>query len=67
MPVKVKLGKTMFAEALLKFSVKLRKLVREVRFVGEAAEALVFVRLKSCTLPKVAPAAKVIALLMLLA
>jgi len=43
----VKLGKTMFAEALLKFKVKLRRLVKDVRLVGAAAEALLFARLKS--------------------
>jgi len=45
--VNVKLGKTMFAEALLKFKVKLRRLVKDVRLVGAAAEALLFARLKS--------------------
>ena len=62
---KVSAGSAM--AALLKFSVKLRKAVKEVRFVGKAAEALLFVRLKSCTFPKVAPAAKVMAPLILLA
>src|SRR6266404_3264186 len=57
-PVKVKLGKTTFAEALLKFSVKLRKAVSEPRLVGVVAAALVLVKLKSCTLPSVTPEAK---------
>ena len=60
-------GMLMLAAALLKFSVKLRKAVSEPKLVGAAAAALVFVRLKSCTFPKVAPEAKVIAPLILLA
>jgi len=43
----VKLGKTMFAEALLKLNVKLRRLVKAVRLVGIEAEALLFARLRS--------------------
>ena len=45
--VKVILGKAIFAAALLKFKVKLRRFVSELKFVGTEAEALVFVRLKS--------------------
>jgi len=45
--VKVMLGKAMLAEALLKFKVKLRRLVKEVRLVGIEAEALLFARLTS--------------------
>jgi len=60
-------GKAMLAAALLKFKVKLRKAVKAVKFVGPAATALVFVRLKSWTLSKVAPVANVIAPLMLFA
>jgi len=44
---KVTAGKTIFAAALLKLSVKLRKAVREPRLVGAAAAALLLVRLKS--------------------
>src|SRR5277367_4124996 len=57
---RVTTGKTMLAAALLKLSVKLRKAVSEVKLVGAEAEALVLVRLKSCTLPRVAPLAKTI-------
>src|SRR5271170_167118 len=55
--VKVMLGRAMFAAALLKFSVKLRKFVSKVRLVGRLAAALVLVRLKSWILPKVPPKA----------
>jgi len=44
---KVTAGKTIFAAALLKLSVKLRKAVSAPRWVGAAAAALIFVRLKS--------------------
>jgi len=67
LPVKVNPGNAILAAALLKLSVKLRKAVREPRLVGTAAEALVLVKLKSCTLPRVAPDAKVTAPLILLA
>jgi len=45
--VKVTLGKAMLAEALLKFSVKLRRLLKDPRLVGAEAEALLLVRLTS--------------------
>jgi len=45
--VKVTLGKAMLEEALLKFKVKLRRLVKAVRLVGIEAEALLFARLTS--------------------
>jgi len=64
---KVTLGKAMLAEALLKFRVKLRKAVKAVKFVGAVAAALILVKLKSWTLFKVAPEAKVMAPLILLA
>ena len=62
---RVTAGRAMFAAALLKLSVKLRRLLKEARLVGSEAEALLLVRLKSCTLPKVPP--KVIAPLRLFA
>ena len=61
--VKVKAGKAI--AAALKLSVKLRRLVKEARFVGSAAEALLFVKLTSRIFPSVPP--KVIALLILFA
>ena len=67
LPLSVKTGITILALALLKFKVKLRNAVSEVRLVGAAAAALTFVRLKSCTLPSVAPVAKLMAPLILLA
>jgi len=45
--VKVTLGKAMLAAALLKFNVKLRRLLKAVRLVGTEAEALLFARLRS--------------------
>ena len=45
--VKVILGTAIFAAALLKFKVKLRRLLSEERLLGTEAEALVLVRLKS--------------------
>ena len=60
-------GKIMPAEALLKLSVKLRKAVKDVKLVGATAAALILVKLKSCTLPKVAPEAKEMAPLISLA
>ena len=62
---KVKVGKAMAAP--LKFRVKLRKAVSEEKLVGKVAAALELVKLKSCTLPRVAPAAKATAPLILLA
>ena len=44
-PVKVRAGRAM--PAALKFSVKLRKLVSEVKFVGKFAETLLLLKLKS--------------------
>ena|SRR5277367_2399265 len=58
--VKVIVGRAMLAAAFEKLIVKLRRLVKEVRFVGREADALVLARLKSCTLPRVAPLAKAI-------
>ena len=65
--VKVTAGRLILAATLEKLSVKLRSAVSEPRLVGEAAAALVLLRLKSWTLPSVAPEAKVIAPLILLA
>ena len=64
---KVKAGKTILEAALLKLSVKLCNADKEVRFVGKAAAAFVLKRVKSCTLASVAPEAKVMAPLILLA
>ena len=64
---KVMDGIAIFAAAFEKFSVKLRSAVSDVKLVGMAAAALLFVRLKSCTLPSVAPEAQVMAPLMLFA
>ena len=61
------MGKTILAAALLKFSVKLRSAVSEPRLVGTEAAALLLVKLKSCTFPSVAPAAKAMAPLIVLA
>jgi len=65
--INVMLGKIMFAAALLKLSVRLRKAESEPTLVGTAAAAFVLVRLKSWMLPKVAPEAKVMAPLILFA
>ena len=62
---KVKAGKAI--PALAKLTVRLRRVVREVKLVGNVAAALIFVRLTSKTLFKVAPAAKLSAPLRLLA
>jgi len=64
---KVRAGKAIFALALLKFSVKLRRLVSALRLVGMLAAAAILVRLKSCTALKVAPLLNVIALFRLFA
>src|SRR5690349_1980091 len=53
--VSVIAGMLMLAEALLKLSVRLRRLVSDVRLVGKRARVLVLVRLKSWILPKVPP------------
>jgi len=45
--VSVKLGKAILAEALLKFRVRLRRLLKDARLVGTEAEALLLLRLKS--------------------
>jgi len=64
---KVTAGNTMFAATLLKFRVKFRSAVKEVKLIGAEAAALALLKLKSCTLLKVGPEAKLIAPLMLLA
>jgi len=64
---KVTAGSTIFAATLLKFRVKLRSAVSDVKLVGAEAAALALLKLKSCTLLKVAPEAKLIAPLMLFA
>ena len=63
---KVVPGRAILAEALEKFSVKLRKADNEVKLVGAEAAALVLVKLKSWTLLIVAPAAKLMLPLRLL-
>src|SRR5580700_10823898 len=55
--VKVIEGKAMLTPEFEKFKVRLRKLLSEARLVGREAAALVLLRLKSCTLPKVPPKA----------
>lgn len=60
-------GTLILTAALEKLSVKLRKALSEFRLVGRDAAAFVLVKLKSCILPRVAPAAKVTAPLILLA
>lgn len=65
--VKVRVGKAMLVVGLLKWSVKLRNAVSADTFVGGVAAALIFVKLKSCTLSSVVLAAKVRLPLMLLA
>src|ERR1051326_3376952 len=67
LPLKVTLGKSILAEALLKLSVRLRKAVKDVRFIGAEAAALILVKLKSWTLSKVGPEAKAMAPLISLA